>query len=152
MTYETTSDAVLGYLADYLKTSGELPAGVQDVRMRDWSGEQSGLELVLDAEEPDEHEVLHGVEMLDGEVTLNISPDDVKSEQDRRWMLGKLENVLRHGFRKEDDSVVCFLDWLEEADAAVKVFDFKVKGAVWESEGRRLHGRVSWSAVGCLAE
>ncbi|MGJ8677223.1 MAG: hypothetical protein ACSHX0_06880 [Akkermansiaceae bacterium] len=145
MSFQCLSDAILAAMGLYLKSSGSLPAGVRDVKVRDWAGVQGAMEVILDADEPQEHELLVGVEDMEGELCLSVSLDDVKLKEDRQWMLGKLERVLRLGYDDEKSGVnLCFNEWCENAGVGFNVFEFKVMGSVWESEGRRVFGKVKW--------
>ena len=149
ITFQVTSDSLLQHIAGFIKASGRLPVGVSDIRLRDWGGVQDPLHVVIDASDPVEHDVLLGVEMIEGEVTLNVSPDDVTGEQERRWMIGEIADVMRNGFTQLNGAVFEFKDWLDSIDAELRVFEFRVDGAAWDNVERRLHGRVTWHAWAC---
>lgn len=141
----TTSDRVLTVLAAWLDYGGFLPPDVSP-RLRDIDGDLGALEVILDADEPEEHELLRGVERLEGEIRLDISADD-SSAAGRRAMLSDLAE-----FYEVDE----FMEWANdpaegrglEAGQDVTFYDLRVAaGGSWENEDRRCIGRIQWSAV-----
>ena len=151
MQYETTSDAVLIYLREYLLESTLLPASIKDIRLRDSSKNLTDIHIVLAGDEPDEHDTLYGMEKMSGYAELSLSADDVAEEDDRRWMLSQIEAVLRTGFTNADTGEnICFPEWLTERNAGVRCFEFRVQGSHWESDDRRINGKVMWTSWAIL--
>jgi len=153
----TTSDRVLAVMATWLTENGWLPADAV-VRLRDWDGDKAtsavpgddklAYEVVLDADEPEEHEVLRGVDTITGSIILDVNVDDTSQEQ-RQEMLSDLSCAY-----DVDDFLLWANDSLEErgllAGEDVKIFDLRMAIAgSWEPEGRRQVGRIAFEVVAC---
>ena len=141
----TTSDRVLVVLAEWLVVEELLPAGVTP-RLRDWDGPKGALEVFLDADEPEEHEVLRGVDTINGEIVLDVNVDDT-TQAERQLMLSDIAISY---------DVDAFMSWandpLEErgllAGEDVKIYDIRITlGGSWEVDGRRQRGRIDWEIV-----
>jgi len=138
------SDRFLVALGDYLDARGfSYPA-----RLRDWSGVKGQETLVLDADEPDEHEGLAGVFSIDGVVALRVHPRDTTDEE-RRDLLADLSEYL------EDDDSTGFLAWVNNsenerglaADEGLQVYEFRVDIGIWELDEKFISGKVEFSAM-----
>ena len=147
----TTSDRVLTVLAAWLDYGGFLPPGVVP-KLRDVDGNKGPLEVVLDADEPEEHEILRGVERIEGEIRLHVSADDSSSDG-RRVMLSDLAEMY---------DVDEFLSWANdpaedrwlEAGQDLTFYDLRMDaGGSWDQEERRFTGKLQWKAVAapCVA-
>lgn len=138
------SDRVLVALGEYLGERGfSYPA-----RLRDWSGVKGQETLVLDADEPEEHEGLEGVFSIDGVVALRVHARDT-SDEERRDLLGGLSEYL------EDDDSTGFLSWVNDSenergldvDEGLQVYEFRADAGVWEIDGKFISGKVEFSAM-----
>jgi hypothetical protein len=143
----TTSDRVLAVLASWLEQEDLLPDATTP-RLRDYDGVKTSVEVILDADDPDEHDVLRGVDTIEGEIILDVSADD-SSHDGRQAMLSELAD----GY-----DVDAFLAFANDAGAdrglvmgeGLKVFDFRMAvGGSWEPDGRRFMGKLSWMIIAC---
>jgi hypothetical protein len=116
---------------------------VDPPRLRDWSGTKGAKELILDADEPEEHEGLDGVFSVSAVVCLKVRTRDA-SEADRRGWLGDAVEALR-------ESALAFLNDPENArglgEEELRVFDLRNDDGVWEVEDKWLNGKVMVKAV-----
>ena len=141
----TTSDRVLAVLAEWITEEGMLPEGVYP-RLRDWDGKKGALEVFLDADEPEEHEVLRGVDTIRGDIVLDVSVDDT-TQVERQSLLSYIAMSY---------DVDNFMAWANDpsedrgllAGEDVKIYDIRVTlGGSWDVDGRRQRGRVDWEVV-----
>lgn len=136
------ADRVLKALRAYLMDSGVVTV---EPRLRDWSGTKAAREIVLDAEEPEEHEVLRGNFTIAGEVMLQMNGRDATDEA-RREELGALADALADG-----TAAAWMSDSAEDrglsATEPLTVHDFRTGDGVWEREGKTVVGRVPWEAI-----
>jgi len=141
----TTSDRVLAVLATWITEQATLPVGTV-VRLRDWDGTKGPLEIFLDADDPEEHEVLRGVDTISGEIVVDVNVDDTTQVQ-RQDILSELSCIY---------DAEAFLTWandpLEErgllAGEDVQIYDLHMTiSGSWEADGRRQRGRIDWEIV-----
>lgn len=134
------SDRLLVALGEFL--NGDLGLGLVP-RLRDYSGTKGKKTLILDAEEPVEHEGLDGVFEVEGEVCYRFRNRD-EAEADQRADLGEIVEALRERAKA----------WLNDSGNArgigadgLTVFDFRNDDGVWEQEDKWLNGKIRFSAV-----
>jgi len=134
------SDRLLVALGEFL--NDDLALGLVP-RLRDWSGTKGAQTLILDAEEPEEHEGLDGVYELEGEVCLRFRNRDF-TETEQRDDLAAVNDALR----------ARAIDWINDVTNArgldgdgLKVFDFRTDDGAWEQEDKWLNGKIRFSAV-----
>jgi len=141
----TTSDRVLAVMAEWLVEADLLPAGVTP-RLRDYDGAKDALEVYLDADEPEEHEVLRGVDTINGEIVLDVNVDQT-TQAERQAMLFDLSCAY---------DLDAFMTWVQDpledrgllAGEDVKIYDLRMAiSGSWEVDGRRQRGRIDWEVV-----
>lgn len=141
----TTSDRVLTVLATWLELNESLPVGVTP-RIRTWDGPKNPLEVFLDADPPEEHPVLRGVDTIKGEIVLDVNVDDVALDN-RHDMLHDIADAY---------SVGDFMIWANDIEEdrgldygdELTIYDFRITiGGNWEPEGRRQRGSLDWEVV-----
>jgi hypothetical protein len=144
------SDTLLDRMRDWMIDGGEVPAAIGAIRLRDDSARLDGTELILDADEPEEHETMPGMERINGTAVLSVSIDDVVDEADRRWVLGEVGRILRDG---TGEPVMAFSEWLMAEGYEIAVYGLRVDGAHWEpDDDRRVRGSVAWACWVCRYE
>lgn len=134
------SDRLLVALGEFL--NDDLALGLVP-RLRDWSGTKGAQTLILDAEEPEEHEGLDGVYELEGEVCLRFRNRDF-TETEQRDDLAAVNDALR----------ARAADWINDIANArglngdgLKVFDLRTDDGAWEQEDKWLNGKIRFAAV-----
>lgn len=138
------SDRLLTVLQRYL---AEACPGYPVAYLRDSSGKKSmgGWELVLDADDPEEHDVMQGVFEVPGELLITAHPADT-NESDRREMLGEYLAALG-----EKSAVKDFANDPEEARGiggyGLHVFDFILLDGRWQPEDDEYQANVTFTAL-----
>jgi len=139
------SDRLLVALGEFLNQ--DLSLGLTP-RLRDFGGTKDGKTLILDAEDPVEHEALDQVFEIDGEVILKFRNRDV-ADATQRDELSQINDALRLRAK----------DWINLHTNArglgtdeLAVFDFRVADGAFEQEDKFLLGRLGFSAVICGKE
>ena len=134
------SDRLLVALGEFLNQDLSLNL---TPRLRDYGGTKAAKTLILDAEDPVEHEALDGVYELDGEVILKFRNRDV-ADATQRSELSQVNDALR----------ARAIDWINDVTNArglgsdeLKVFDLRTTDGGFEQEDKFLLGRVGFSAV-----
>ncbi len=134
------SDRFLTALGEYL--NGEL-GWTDPPRLRDWDGTKTAKELILDADEPEEHEGLDGVFSISAVVVLKIRVRDA-AEASRRGWLGSAVAALIDGA----------IEWVNEplnprgiGTDELKVFDLRNDDGTWEQEDKWLNGKIAVRAI-----
>ena len=133
------SDRLLVALGEFLNQ--DLSLGLTP-RLRDYSGTKAAKTLILDADDPVEHE-LDGVYEVDGEVILKFRNRDV-ADATQRSELSQMNDALR----------ARAIAWMNDTTNArglgtdeLKIFDLRTTDGAFEQEDKFLLGRVGFSAV-----
>ena len=144
------SDRLLTALGSYIEEQAAV--GLRPV-LRDWSGTKGKEQLVLDADEPEEHEGLNGVYAVDGVVAVMVHARDMDDEE-RREVLGAIDTAL--SLEGSDEGEIKVAEWCSDASEArgigsevLKVFEFRHDAGAWEVDGKWLVGRIEWAAICC---
>jgi|TARA_R110002074_G_scaffold4666_2_gene23049 hypothetical protein len=134
------SDRFLVSLGEFIVT--ELGLGITP-RLRDWNGTKGAQELILDAEEPVEHDGLDGVYSVEAVVALRLRGRDT-TEASRRATMGSIVALV------QADAAT----WITATanprgigSEGLKVFDLRTDDGVWEIEEKWLVGKVTVSAL-----
>lgn len=140
------SDKLLAQLRLYLIGTGQMPAALKSIRLRDDSDTLEGTELVLTAEDPEEHETMPGMERITGAAIISLSVDDIHDADDRQWIAGQVNRLLRDGGGSPSAT---FEEWLDAQDPGVRSFGFRISGVAWDGEDRRVTARIPWACWAC---
>ena len=131
------SDRLLTVLQQHIKIN--LPALVLP-ELRDTDAKQIPGEtlLILDADEPEEHEGMHGIFIINAEIFLKLHAKD-ETPDTRREMLGDLEDLV-----SDKATLKAFVnDPLEPrgiGSDGFHMFDAVIKDGGWATEGDELMG------------
>jgi hypothetical protein len=145
----TVSDRFLVALGAYLQQCEALAGREYSPRLRDWDGWQGPSELILDADEPEEHETLRGNYALDAVVALSLHPRDSAPEE-RRELLGELAEALA-----DTEALVEFLSDAENEARGLGigelliVWEVRTNDGTWDVEEDRIIGKVEVAAMIC---
>ena len=131
----TASDIFLERVGAALVVYEVVPAGAV-VGYRDSDDTIGELQIILDADAPQEDDRLDGVYDVGAEIRMEINVGDHDDLTLRRDMLGSIETAMR------DDLMAAVI----EAASDVQVYDISVDGATWQSEGRYVIGKVRYNA------
>jgi hypothetical protein len=146
------SDRLLVALGEYLSETVDwvaigIPGGVTP-RMRDYEGSKGSLNVTLDAEEPEEHEVLDGVYSVMGKILLEMKARDV-SETIRRELLAGVESALTVA----GVSLTACVEWLNDdenergiGEEELEVYDLRSDSGAWRVEDDWFVGEVGFTA------
>lgn len=135
------SDRCLVALGQFFKE--ELPFEV-DVRVRDWSGTKGEKTLILEGDEPEEHETLDGVYEMTGEICLRLINRD-ESDRVQRDELGMINEALCGEAMEwvNDSGNSRGLDFGE----GFRVYDLRSDDGVWEVDDKWLDGKIAFNVV-----
>ena len=138
------SDRLLTVLQQYIKI--EQPALVLG-KLRDTDAKQEpGItQLILDADEPEEHEGMHGIFIIDVEIHLKMHAKDI-TPQVRRDLLSDIMDELG-----DLDTLKDFAnDPLELRGISAygfHLFDLVIQDGGWEVDGDELVGKIMAEAT-----
>lgn len=137
----TVVDRFLTALGQYLEN--EAAVGYT-VRLRDYDGTKGADEVVLDAQEAQEHAVMRGNFEVQGTLELQVEARDTTAAA-RRDKLGELAEAMA------DDGLVAWLsDTLSarglDVDEPLTVYRVTTSDGHWEPEDKRIIGTVEWRA------
>ena len=135
------SDRFLTCLGEYL--SGEVGFDLDPV-LRDWSGTKGSRILVLDADEPVEHEGLDGVFEMRAVAEIRVKARDF-DDNDRRELFGRLDESLT----SMTGGLLDVVAWMNDSDndrgigvELLEVHDLRSDGGSWGFDEEWLVGKV----------
>lgn len=146
------SDRLLVALGKYLEASVDwvslgLSAAVTP-RVRDYEGSKGALNVTLDAEEPEEHEVIDGVYSLTGTISMEMKAREI-SVAVRRNVLEAVENSLV----VPGVTLTACVEWLNDdtndrgiGSEELEVYDLRSDSGGWVIEDDWFKGEVGISA------
>jgi|TARA_R110000824_G_scaffold162702_1_gene338403 hypothetical protein len=131
--------ALAAYLVDAEALAGYTP------RLRDWEGVKTDRELILDADEAEEHEIMRGCFAVDGVVALRVHARDHTSAERHALLSG-----LRDAMVEETAAA-----WMSAASNSrglvvgegLTVFEVRTDDGTWEVEDDRVVGKIEFSAM-----